>query len=279
MEKEINVDLFGGKGLLGGREKPLEAEIIKCSVYNECALYKEGKCLSVYKYGSGTRCKHSTVTRKKGYTKRAKKYLEFKEKWEGHENYNKLGSVNDVMAVIKGEVFLNLTYLNLVKEDGEYIFKREAYGGRPLYIPLEEFTVELVERIAKYRPQAVMGGTIDEYEEESLHLFFHELKEKLPEIYEEYVKRKGKLEINYVGRKAYLKTLNPSEIEYRTRMYPNLNSDWYWDGEYLNYVEGYVSKFNVINDYEEVTIRIKPKDTTVVEVTSNEQVNENTKFE
>ena len=34
--KKINVDLYGGKGLFGGRETPLEAEEIFCDRFEQC---------------------------------------------------------------------------------------------------------------------------------------------------------------------------------------------------------------------------------------------------
>src|SRR5699024_5297296 len=114
--------LLGGKNIFGGREKPLEARVVKCSAFKECSLYQEGKCLDVYGYYTGASCKHGEVRRIKGYTTRAKKYYEFKNKWKSHQNYNKLESVDNILAVIKEEVYLNFTFLNIVKGEDEYIF-------------------------------------------------------------------------------------------------------------------------------------------------------------
>lgn len=41
---KINVDLYGGKSIFGGRETPLEAEITYCDKYKVCSFYKKGKC-------------------------------------------------------------------------------------------------------------------------------------------------------------------------------------------------------------------------------------------
>lgn len=44
--KKINVGLYGGKGIFGGREEPLRSETIYCSDAENCSLYKAGKCLN-----------------------------------------------------------------------------------------------------------------------------------------------------------------------------------------------------------------------------------------
>lgn len=78
--------------------------------------------------------------------------------------------------------------------------------------------------------------------------------------------------MDYVGRKALLKTIEPSVIHDKSDRYPNLNSQWYWNGEFLTYKSGYVSSVSVIKDYEIDEIKLKPSDKTVVEISSNEQV-------
>ena len=55
MEK-INVQLYGGKGIFGGRETPLEADVIYCGNKDNCSLYKEKKCLLCRSFGGDT-CK------------------------------------------------------------------------------------------------------------------------------------------------------------------------------------------------------------------------------
>lgn len=43
---KINVNLYGGKSIFGGRETPLEAEMTYCDKYKNCSFYKQGKCFS-----------------------------------------------------------------------------------------------------------------------------------------------------------------------------------------------------------------------------------------
>lgn len=77
--QKINVNLYGGKGIFGGKESPLEASIIYCDHCNDCSFYRESKCLRVRSFLSPT-CKFGRVETIKGYTSRAVKYWDFKKK-------------------------------------------------------------------------------------------------------------------------------------------------------------------------------------------------------
>ena len=43
--EKINVMLYGGKSIFGGKETPIEADEIFCDRASECTFYKENKCL------------------------------------------------------------------------------------------------------------------------------------------------------------------------------------------------------------------------------------------
>ena len=126
----------------------------------------------------------------------------------------------------------------------------------------------------------MMGGEITSYQKEKVPLFLAHLQEIMPEVHDNFIEAYPKFgkKIDYVGRKALLKTINPSEISYYSRYYPNLTNHWYWDGEFLTYKSGYVSSVSIINDYEVDTFKIKPSDKSVVKITSNEQVTADTVF-
>ena len=73
MTKEvINVGLYGGKSIFGGKETPLEASIISCDKHEKCSFYENGTCLKVRSFGSNG-CKFGNVNTVRGYTSRAKK--------------------------------------------------------------------------------------------------------------------------------------------------------------------------------------------------------------
>jgi len=277
----INVGLYGGKGIFGGKETPLEASVISCDKHERCSFYKNGTCLKVRSFGSGG-CKFGNVNTVRGYTSRAKKYHEFRSKWKDHERYNKLSYPPQKIGIIDGVVVFPYPFIRITKtENGKYVVEEPAlFSNCNSYIELEKFNSDLIYRICSYRPQALMGGEITSYQKEKVPLFLAHLQEVLPEVYEKFIESYPKFgrKIDYVGRKALLKTIKPSEIFYHSRDYPRLNNKWYWDGESLIYQSGYVNSVSVINDYEIETFKLKPTDKTVVKIISNEQVTKDTVF-
>ncbi|PGT89836.1 hypothetical protein [Bacillus thuringiensis] len=277
----INVGLYGGKSIFGGREKPLEASVISCDMCNSCSYYKNNQCLSVREAFS-SKCKYGTVSTAKGYTKRARKYYTFRDKWEKHESYGKLKAPPQKLGRIGDDVVFPYSHIHIeVKENGEIKLENPAMFSNPrYYIPMGMFTVELIYKLCKFRPQALMGGEIRSYREEEVPLFLAHLEEVLPELYRKFILTypEYNTKIDYVGRKALLKTIEPSYVYYRSDNYPQFNEKWKWDGEFLVYTGGYVSKFKVASDYEIVEIKLRPTDKTVVEIESNDQVTGDTVF-
>ena len=74
---KIDVKLYGGKSIFGGKETPLEAVIISCDKCDECSFYKNNTCFKIRSLGK--HCKYGTSRTVTGYTSRAKKYYDFRE--------------------------------------------------------------------------------------------------------------------------------------------------------------------------------------------------------
>lgn len=277
----INVGLYGGKSIFGGKETPLEASIISCDKHESCSYFKNGQCFNVRAPFSGG-CKFGSTNTIRGYTSRARKYGEFKRKWQDHENYSKLSHPPTKLGLIDDHVIFPYSSVRIIEsETGKWNVQDPSFSNAKAYIPIDKFNSDLIYRICSYRPQAIMGGEIRSYQKETVPLFLAHLKEVLPEKYEKFAKdypKYGIKTMDYVGRKALLKTIKPSEIHYYCRDYPNLSNHWYWDGEFLTYKSGYVSSVSVINDYEIHDFKLKPSDKTVVKISSNEQVSEETVF-
>lgn len=282
MNKDIiNVGLYGGKNIFGGKESPLEASIIYCDKHESCSYYKNNQCHLVRSFGS-TGCKFGTTSTVRGYTSRARKYHEFRNKWKDNEQYGKLSHPPTKLGLIDGLVVFPYPYVSITKhESGKWIIDDPAFFNSNAYIPYEEFTIDFIKRICSFRPQAMMGGTISSYQKETVPLFLAHLKEVLPDKYIEFANEfpeYSEKNIDYVGRKALLKTIKPSSVYKESRDYPNLDSEWYWDGEFLIYKNGYVGSFSVIDSYKIEEIKLKPTEKTVVKITSNEQVSKETVF-
>ena len=116
--QKINVALYGGKGIFGGRETPLEADIIHCDKSDVCSFYKQQKCLNL-RSPLSPYCKFGKRQTVKGYTSRAKKYYTFREKYTKDEVYSKLKYPQDwAVASIGDYILLNLIWLTVEKDGG-----------------------------------------------------------------------------------------------------------------------------------------------------------------
>jgi hypothetical protein len=125
-----------------------------------------------------------------------------------------------------------------------------------------------------------MGGEITDYQKKVVPLFLSHLKEVLPARYkafkEDYPELVG--EISYVGRRALLRTIKPSKVHYKSKNYPNLNETWNWDGKFLIYEGGYVSKVNITKDYDVISLVIQPTEKATIIIEDDDQVQDSTVF-
>lgn len=279
----IHVGLYGGKSIFGGRESPLEASIISCGMKDQCSLYAQGQCAAIRSFGSNG-CKHGQETVKKGYTSRAQKYHKFRSKWRNHEKYGALESNTKKLAIIGDEVFFSYSYIALKVDENwnvNIVGPSIGFGSDVAYIPEEKFTTELIKRICDYRPQAIMGGEITDYQKEQVPLFLGHLKEIIPNLYDEFVKEYPQYdkEIDYVGRKALLHSLEPCLVEEEHSRFTN--TIWEWDGKYLNYISGHTPETFIVPSGMKASveyIKIKPEENSVIKISNNKQVTESTKL-
>lgn len=277
--KKINVGLYGGKGIFGGKETPLTAKIIYCDKCEVCDLYKENKCLNVVAPFSAS-CKYGKVESIKGYTSRAMKYHEFKEKYKTDEHYSKLAYPNDFSFVEVGDYYVvNIAHTRIRWNDGNSPYNHKAgweidtpLGTSVSFIPKKEFTLELLNRIIHFTPRSFAGGDIRD--SKSVNNFLVEVSKKLPDLFEEFLKEHPEysdIKADYIDRKAYINTMtNGSElVDYHG------NKLILKDG-YL-YCDNYKSSFLPFNS-KVGELKIKVTDDMIYTITDNSQVNLSTKF-
>lgn len=276
----INVGLYGGKGIFSGKESPLEASVISCDKYMSCSYYKSGHCLKVRSIGGST-CQFGRVSTHKGYTSRARKYYEFERQWKAHEMYGKLTSPSRKLGLIDGFVVFPYPFIRFEIDGDRIKIGDPGFWDNTSFIPVELFTVELVQRICAFRPRAIMGGEIEDYQKEKVPLFLAHLKEVMPELYEELIAKDATHEqkINYVGRKALLRTVRPSNVHYKSSpRYSDFNEEWIWDGEFLTFKGGHKPDFRVTKGYDISEIKIKPHENSTIIISDNDQVTGDTVF-
>lgn len=281
MEK-INVMLYSGFD----KKSKNRAEIIMCDKCEKCSLYKKSQCLNVTAAFSD-HCKFGKVNKIQGYTQRAMKRYEFDEKYKKDECYGKLSHPTDwSVAVLDDVVAFNLTFAICDKkrwnswdykwEELDHYNVRECgfNTGTYSYIPLEELTSVVLNKILSYVPRTMMGyDEIKDYQKKIVPNILFELSKLLPDVYEkliiDYPKYK-EIAPNFIGKKALVKSLADGvTLKDRGGMFIK-------DGDYL-LSECWKSSFLPFKS-KQAEVKIKITDDMYYEITDNSQVNENTKF-
>ena len=269
---KINVNLYGGKSIFGGKETPLEAEVTYCDKCESCSFYKNGECFSAGRWKSN--CKIGRKELVRGYTSRANKYYEFKRTWEKDECYHKLREPNTTIGIVEDTVILNLELIK-INEDMK-VEEDVGFGNyRLVYIPLEKFKNDIIKQICDVRPRTMFDNVpIKRYYKEIIPRFLYELKTNFNDIYTRFINEYPEYdkEPDFIGRKAYIYTLNDDITIYKKEdgRYNFLKKDGYLIGEY--------SSSFLPFDCKKAEIKIKINEDMTCKIEDNSWVNENTKF-
>lgn len=266
----INVSLYGGKSIFGGKEKKLNVDVIYCNKTNECSFYKIGQCLRVRSFG-GCCCKYGNTNNYIGYTSRAMKYKEFHSKWKSHPKHNLLKSTTKNIAIIGDYVLINTPFVG-INEDGT--IKSGSFTNKASWILKENFTTKMLYNICTYSPQAMMGGTIRRHEKEEVPKLLFHTKEIMPEFYAKFLNEYPMFdkEMDYVGKLAKLSTIrDKSIVDFK-------GNKWLWDDGKLIWQEGRKSLWIGISfdKCKILKIELVPPENMEIKITDNLQVSENT---
>lgn len=264
--KKIDVKLYGGKSIFGGRETPLEAVIISCDKCDKCTFYKNSTCFKIRSLGKI--CKHGRRETVQGYTSRAKKYYEFKRRFEQDECYSKLERPSNTIGKIDNEFVINLPYIRY--EEGE--IKDPGFENPLIYINEKEFNNSFIKMLLDFKPQAIFGGVIKDYQEKEIPNFLSDLKENFKEIYENFIKENPEynIKISYVGKEAYISTIKEGSI-----LIDCHKNEWVKEGEdIVCYKWGTWLPFK--GTPTETRIRIS--ENMIYKITDDNQVNDKTRF-
>ena len=277
-EKVIYAHVFNPKNSLFKSQRNDKAELftVICSNSENCGLFQRGECCRIGTFGS--RCPYGKKGHEVGFTPKARAFSDWIRKQETKYDYlpkPPLKSAKKIMALIGDYVYLPYSFMNSNKQvpflEHGNIF---SYGSD--FINKEDFTIDTIINICNYRPQALMGGTITDYQDKSIPLFLIHLKEKFPDLYTQLLEvypLAAEIMATHtnVGRKARLGTLTPNVGTFNEK-----ESTWHWDGEYLTSTDKKTC-FLIVSEFSE--IRIKPSLDVIVTISDDGQVNENTVFE
>jgi hypothetical protein len=249
---------------------------VHCSNAQNCGLYKRNECILIGALNTQS-CPYGKYYRTHGFTKMAKNYYSWinKQREQYKDVESKISSFRYIMSEIGDYIFLPYSHMNM-NENIPFFYHGGIFTNGSYLLPKEHFTIPNIIKICEFRPYALTGGEITSYQLEEIPKFLQHLSQEYPEIFKElcnHYERAKKLSTTFsnVGRKAYLRTLTPNVSPF-VDIHGGI---WHWDGQYLTSNNSKMS-FGLINNFTE--IRLTPHPNTIVEISDDKQVNDNTSF-
>lgn len=203
-------------------------------------------------------------------------YARINAEARSHEKYGSLKYPNNmVIARIGDDAFLAIPYVEIVKEqDGALSVTDPLLSSRGVFLEAEYLNPDNVKKMCSFRPNAIMGGEIRDYQMRTVPKVLQAVKDLFPELFAEFVSKYPDFEIkpvDYVGRYARLSTCSRSET-YKD----SVGNVFRLDGDYA-VCDSYNSAFAPFQS-SGVEIRIRLNDSMHVKITSNGQVAPETVF-
>jgi len=271
-EKLIDYRLFNPLQSLfkqGKNEKAL-LQTVYCSNSENCEAYKEGRCV-VFAGLFNTKCPYGRLAKEEGYTRRARQFYEWISEKEKKVKDVKQLEVQPLKMCMVGEyVYFPYPHWDLDKK-----FEEMDTGK---FLKNDVFTVEFIQTVITARPRSLMGGEIKSFQNEVVPLIVQHLEEVFPTLFKEWALQNPEFakiyeKKSYVGRKAYVKTL---PVGCRI---PHRNGEMVWDGEKLT-ISDYAKTLLPISSsqIENAKLIITPTDNAAIEITSDDQVCDTTRF-
>lgn len=252
----------------------------KCNLYfcnncKNCELYKDKLCID-----HNEKCPHRDIYILTGYTSKAKKYRLWFDNVTGilgkdkkdclKMDYKKLCRIDDY-------VFLPMKHLKTYREEIEGIVNNK-------FIPTTKFNNDKIKELLEYRPHSLFENVeIKNYREESIPKFIQQLKENMPERYNDFLREYSNYKLlfkcysnNHIGKTAYLNTINNG-----SKFKDCHGNIWQVQDNKIYCKEMYTSintPFKLIGAFESVEVSITIHDNAVIKIEDNSWVNKGTKF-
>lgn len=276
MEKEIKAWVWNPANSLFKRKKSEKAvgHIISCRCPEKCALYAKGNCVAFDNH-----CPYGNRSCVVGFSRMA---LKFNAWINNFKEIHKEAYAANITQPKKLEYFMDLVYVPIaywnLNERIEFVDGKGVFTSSKPIIKRVHFNAQLISKeILNFKPRALFGGIITDFQQEEVPKFLIWLKQLDPVLYEEVKvlnpEHPAFTNITNVGRRAILQTLNPNVGTF-TDIHGGV---WTWDGEYL-YSKNSHFAFALIEYRETEECRLKPNKNVIVKVSDDTQVNSNTEF-
>ena len=236
---------------------------IACRNPQGCDLFtKSNTCLLTSGMSS---CSFGQKTRVDGPTKRSRNFHSWmtEQRRENAEFINKLSTNQAYNRIVKINGYYYLPYAHM----GGMVFG----DGSPMssqWVAEPAMTAELLDRICKAKPRALMGGVIESYQNKEVPKFLSDLRMFFPDLFallsDDNQKRAAS--VSNIGRVADITTCLPGSYVFADKR-------WTWDGATLI---GTSMLFQPVKG--SIVIAITPERGQPVKITDDAQVGPDTVF-
>lgn len=250
-----------------------EHTTIRCDASDRCEAFAAGKCIAL---GMFTGCPHGNYSKVEGPTKRARSCREWCQEREKVKPDNKrLEQPARKLMRIGDYIWLPYAHMDMALTGKPGI----TTSWRDSFIPASSFDVALVVRLCAARPQALFGGEITNYQQESVPAFVQHLHEQFPDIAREAAALSPRVaelsrSMSKVGRKALLRTILPNVGLLRESA--GKPAVWAWDGTAMT--TSAKEALPPFTPFAATEIRIVPGPDAVAVITDDAQVSPETVF-
>lgn len=250
-------------------------ELIFCDNSEKCPLLQKGKCVQNIGIFGGVKCPHGINKIEYGFTRKAQSFKKWmndkKQQYESVLEKVDCQNIYEKLVDLGDYVYLPYPYITNLVNSLPFIINRN-------FCKKEDFTPENMLSIIEFMPKALMGGVITSFQEKEAPRFVEHLMTEMPEKYSELVEKYpdikikfAKEKINYIKRKAILST-----VKIGSEFKDVDGNILIWDGEFFT-CENWASLFLPFR-CKVASIKTKPAENEIIEITSNEQVDEHTRF-
>lgn len=268
---KICVNLYGGKPLFSGKEKPLTADLIYCDYAETCSLCANGKCLRVRRVGHET-CMYGSVDRVQGYTSKSKYYYDWRKKYTSDSTYAKLKRVpsSGCFAVMGGYYYFETGWVYARFEGNDLIIDSTKDH---FFLEKDRCTPEMFVRLLNFRPTNCFGEEIKKYAADVLPRLLLDIKTICPDLYAQIIALDPDLDkpFNIVGKTVYVNTMTEGSVLFDSRS----NKFVLKDGKLV--CDEYDGLFS-FGDKVTAKLVVPVTDRMTYEVTDISQTDENTKL-
>ena len=261
----------------GKKTEKSQLHVYTCDNCTDCDAYKKGQCINVGNV-FGARCPIGKKSVSNGYTPRANAYYDqirgWKEKYK--DTYHKLDSAPKRITKVPTGWMLPYSYMAM-NESVPFKSKESLFSGGCPFLLDEDMNADVISSILSFRPQAMMGGEIKSYQQESVAKFIKDFSDNYPDEFNNVASGIERVNLilesyDYKGRKAYLKTVKAG-----VRVKVSKNDYWDWDGEKIYKEDVKFMIFQPVS-WSGCYASFTPDDKATIEITDNNQVTVDTKF-